>query len=176
MEYVATTGKEVKLSCRVEKAPDILLEYHWFQCEPDGSGKQPTKCFENEMTLMATAANKGHYVCNVTAIDLDSIISDVARVMVVNSTDITVEPGGEPPSERYLEFGDSLVLEFKAVCKHYPIKYQWYCNGTVLPSGTESKLILHSIAEGNMGSYLCEASSDYSEKSVLSRTCRVQWS
>lgn len=178
-QYVAITGREVKLSCRVETAPSIAVEYHWFKCEPDTSGKQPTECFENEMTLAANVTNEGHYVCNITPtahLGGDSIISNVACVEVVNSTEITVEPDGQLP--KYLECSDELVLEFKASCKNYPIRYQWYCNGKELPGGTESTLIINipSIAEDNIGSYYCEASSDYSENLFISNTCQVQWS
>lgn len=175
-KYVALTGSEVKLSCKAEAMLNTKVKYHWFSCQQNGNGKQPTKCFENEMTLPATIASRGFYVCSVTPANSDSIYSNVAHVEVVNSTEITVKPDGEPPSDRYVEFKDKLELTFNASCKHYPIRFQWHFNGKELPDCKESTLIIPSVAEENIGSYFCEASSDYSAKSLISRTCRVKWS
>ena len=175
-KYVALTGSEVKLSCKAEATPNTAVRYHWFSCQQNGGGKQPTKCFENEITLPAVIASQGFYVCSVTPANLDSIFSNVAYVEVVNSTDITVKPDGQPPSHRYVEFKDKLELTFSASCKHYPVRFQWHFNGKEILDGKESTLIIPSVAVENIGSYYCEASSDYSTKSVISRTCRVQWS
>ena len=177
---MVVTSSEVTLSCKVETAPAITVEYEWFTCQQDGTGKQPVDCFRNEMTLPAIIRSQGYYVCDVTSKSSDMVISritsDVAHVEVVNSTEITVKPDDEPPKERYVEFKDKLVLEFKASCKHYPVKYQWYYNGKELPNATTSTLIVPSVAEHNVGSYYCEASSDYSAQPVMSGICRVQWS
>ena len=176
---VALTGTEVTLSCRVETAPNMEVEFHWFKCQQDGSGKSPMKCSSNEMTLMGIIANHGYYVCNVTPHSMDSmdtISSDVAHVEVVNSTDITVSDTDQPPSDRYVEKDEKLVLKFKGTCKHYPMMYQWYHNGIELSGHTGPVLTIESIDERHMGPYHCEASSDYSANTVLSNTCRVHWS
>lgn len=172
--YVALTGSELKLSCKVETTPDVTVEYHWFKCQQDGNGRQPTKCYEYEMVLLTVEiSNRGYYVCGVTAKN-KTIYSDVTHVEVVNSTPITVDV--QLPSDRCVEFKEELVLEFKTSCKHYPVRYQWYYNGKELAGTTGPTLTIPSVAEENIGSYYCEASSDYSAKSVMSKMCRIHLS
>jgi len=185
-DYVVLTGGELKLSCKVDTTPNIAIktEYHWFKCQQDGNGKQPIKCFECEMVLPAAEiSHQGYYVCGVTANKNNSsgnttyshtIYTRVIHVQVVNSTAITAIV--QLPSDRYVEFKEKLVLEFKASCKHYPVRYQWYYNGKELAGVTDSTLIVHSVAEENIGPYYCEASSDYSAEPCTSKICRVHWS
>lgn len=173
-KYVAVTGNELKLSCRVETAPGITANYQWFKCQQNGTGKQPTSFNDNEMLLPAVIASQGYYVCSVIAPHSDSIISKVAHVEVVNSTDIKATD--QPPSDRYVELKGKLEIKFKALCKHFPVTYQWYYNGKELANCTSPTLTIESIDVHHIGSYHCEASSEYSTKTVTSETCRVHLS
>ena len=175
-KYTVVTGNELTLSCRAEAVPGINVDYHWYKCHSDGMQKEPTDYHGNEIALPAIVANQGYYVCGVTPGDSDIIFSSVTHVEVVNSTDITVETGGQPPPDRYVQHNETLVLNFKATCKQYPVRYQWYHNGKELPNHTSSTMTIQSVGDEHMGSYHCEASSDYSAKPVTSETCRVHWS
>ena len=175
-KYVTVTGKDLKVSCRVEKTPDAIVQYQWFTCKQDGTGKKPAGYYENEMMLPANISSRGYYVCGVNlkpAIS-DEIYSNVTHVEVVNSINVTVEV--QPPTDRYVELNEKLVIKFRAVCKQHPVKYQWYRNGEELTGCTNPTLTIESIANHHMGSYYCAASSDYSATPVLSETCRVHWS
>ena len=171
------TGKELKLTCRVETAPDVTVKYQWFRCQQDGMGKQPTSYYDSVMVLPTIIiSNKGYYLCSVMVPSSESIHSDVAHVEVVNSTDITIKDGDQPPSDRYVELNEKLVIKVMATCKNFPVNYQWYHNFEILPDCTNSTLILDAIGVHHIGSYHCEVSSDYSTMSVISETCRVHWS
>ena len=183
-KYVAVTGKELKLSCRVETAPGVNIKYQWFKCQKNGTGKQPTSCYSNIMVLPAIITNQGHYLCSAqghylcsaVAPSSDGIHSDVAQVEVVNPTNISVKVSDQPPSDRYVELNEKLVIKFKATCKHFPVKYQWFHNFKELLGCTSSTLTINLIAGHHIGSYYCEASSDYSDMKITSETCRVHWS
>lgn len=175
-KYVALTGKNLKLSCRVETAPGTTVQYQWFKCHKSGTGKEPCSWYDNEMILPAVSANQGYYVCSVTPSNSDSIISNVVHVEVVNSTNITIEPADQLPTDRYVELNEKLILKFKASCGHYPVKYHWYHNGKELTGFTDPVLIIESVGNRHIGSYYCEASSDYSATPLFSETCRVHWS
>ena len=171
------TGKELKLTCRVETAPDVTVKYQWFKCQQNGMGKQPTSCYDNVMVLPTIISSQGYYLCSVMVPSSESIHSDVADVEVVNSTDITIKDGDQPPSDRYVELNEKLVIKVMATCKNFPVNYQWYHNfNRILPDCTDSTLIIDSIGVHHIGSYHCEVSSDYSAVPVLSKQCRVHWS
>ena len=175
--YVAVTGKELKLSCKVETAPGVTIKYQWFKCQQqNGTGKQPTSCYSNVMVLPVVIANQGHYLCSAVAPNSDSIYSDLAHVEVVNSADIIVKVSDQPPSDRYVELNEKLVIKFRATCKHFPVKYQWFHNFEELPGCTSPTLTINPIAVNHIGPYYCEATSDYSDMTVNSETCRVHWS
>ena len=36
---MVVTSSEVTLCCKVETAPDTTVEYEWFTCQQDGTGK-----------------------------------------------------------------------------------------------------------------------------------------
>ena len=175
-KYVTVTGKDLKVSCRVQTTPNVIVKYQWFKCRQNKTGKMPAGYYDNEMILLTNISHRGYYVCgvNLEPAYSDEIYSNVTHVDVVNSVDITVEV--QPPTDRYMELNEKLVIEFRAVCKQHPVKYQWYRNGEELTGCTNSMLTIESIANHDMGSYYCEASSDYSAKPVLSETCRVHWS
>ena len=172
--YVTVTGKDLKISCRAEMTPNIIVKYQWFKCQQNGTGKEPIGYYDNEMMLPAIISNRGYYVCGIMPPNSDAIYSNVIHVEVVNPVNITIEV--QPPTDRYVELNETLVIKFKAVCKQHPVKYQWYHNGAELPGYTNPTLTIESIADHHMGSYYCEASSDYSAAPVMSGTCRVHWS
>ena len=174
--YVAVTGKELKLSCRVKTAPGVIIKYQWFKCQKNGMGKQPTDCYSNVMVLPAVITNQGHYLCSAMSAHSDNIHSEVAHVKVINSADIIIKVSNQPPSDRYVELNEKLVIKFKATCKHFPVEYQWFHNFEKLLGCTNSTLTINSIAVCHIGSYCCKATSDYSDMTVTSETCRVHWS
>lgn len=119
---------------------------------------------------------EGYYVCEAFAvkqeIKFDSVNSVVARVKVVNSTNISITK--EPPSEVYIMFGEELNLECKASCKHHLVRYQWFNNTKPVAGAVHSTLAIASVSEENVGPYYCEVTSDYSATRVKSRATQVR--
>jgi len=165
---VVLTGNKFELSCRAESAPGKDVKYKWFKCNKDGKNKQLVQqnCM-NLVILEATVSHKGFYVCEIS----DQVPSRVICVEVVNPANITITM--QPPKEKYTELGEELTLECKAKCSQYPVNYQWYFNGNCLPGFTRQQLIIPSIAESDIGSYYCTASSEYSIEVVRSEASQL---
>jgi len=176
------TGTKLELSCRAEAAPGIKVEYCWFRSpRKDGSCRKPTNHLNNRMTIpVCNDASEGHYLCEALAKEGCTskcrISSRVARVKVVNSTDISIIK--QPPNEMCVMYGGKLSLEYEASCKHHTVRYQWYkerYNGAKpLAGSTQSTLNIPSVSEEDIGTYYCEATSDYSEARAVSRRTQVR--
>ena len=174
-EYIRVTGTDsLKVSCRVETAPNNTVKYQWYKCEKNGNGKHPAGYYDSTMILPAVVASRGYYMCGVMSPSSDLIYSDVTHVEVVNSVDITIKT--QPSRDRYVDLDETLVIKFEATCKNHLVIYKWYRNGTELPDCTEPTLTIDCISGDHIGSYHCEASSPYSATSVTSEMCRVHWS
>ena len=123
------TGNKLELTCRAEAAPGMTVDYIWFKClKKDGTHKKPTNFLGYRMIIPVCDENtEGYYLCEAYATKTykcDSINSDVARVKVVNSTNILITK--QPTSQVYITLGETLILECKASCKTHLVKYQWY--------------------------------------------------
>ena len=172
-------GKNLELSCIAEAALGMKVEYCWFKCrKKDGTGKKPTDYSGSRMVLPAcNDANTGHYLCEASVITEQGIpvriSSRVAHVKVVNPTAISIVK--QPPSEMLVSFGVNLSLEFEAFCKHHTVKYQWYKEAEPLIGATQSTLNITAVHEDNVvGSYHCEATSEFSEDRIKSRRTLIK--
>ena len=178
MRTIVFTGNKLELSCRAEAAQGMKVEYFWFKClKKDGFDETPTYHLGNRMIVpVCNDTVAGHYMCKVFAkkqeIKLDSANSIVARVKVVNSTNVYITK--EPPSEVYKMFGEELILKCKASCKHHVVRYQWYNNTKPVAGAVHSTLAIASVSEENVGSYYCEVTSDYSATRAKSRITQVR--
>ena len=170
------TGTDsLKVSCRVETAPNNTVKYQWYKCkEQNGTGKRPAGYYDSTMILPTVIASRGYYICGVTSAFSDETYSNVTHVEVANSVDITIKT--QPPRDRYVDLDERFMIKFEATCKNHPVIYKWYRNGTELPDCTESTLTIGSISTDHIGSYHCEASSPYSATPVISEMCRVHLS
>lgn len=170
-KLVVLTGNKFELSCRAESAPGKDVKYKWFKCNKDGKNKQLVQqnCM-NLVILEATVSHKGFYVCEIS----DQVPSRVICVEVVNPANITITM--QPPKEKYTELGEELTLECKAKCSQYPVNYQWYFNGQPLPNCNERQLVITSVADTDIGSYYCTASSEYSANVATSEMSKLLFS
>ena len=91
---------------------------------------------------------------------------------VVNSTNISITK--EPPSEVYIKLGEMLILECEASCKAHSVKYQWYKGADPVAGATQSVLKIPAISEGNIGSYYCEVTSEYSATKAKSKLTHIR--
>ena len=170
-KIVVLAGNKLELSCKAESAPEVVAMYQWFKCNKDGNGKEPLQCSEDKFVVSeATQYNQHYYLCQISA----KVSSRVACVEVVNSTEIKITK--QPPTNRYMELNEDLVLECEAKCKHYRITYQWFRNNDAVPDGTDSWLVVKKVTREDLGSYHCEARSEYSSDVAISNTTRVEWS
>ena len=168
---VVLAGNRLELSCKAKCAPGLSVGYQWFKCNKDGSGKEPLRCYEDKFVVPeATQYNQHCYRCEISP----EVNSRVACVQVVNSTEIMITK--QPPKNRYMEINGDLALEFEAKCNIYKVTYQWFRNNTVLPYATDSRLVVEKITHEDLGSYHCEARSEYSSRPAISHTTRVEWS
>ena len=168
---VVLAGNTLELSCKAKCAPGLSVGYQWFKCNKDGSGKEPLHCYEDKFVVSeATQYNQHCYRCEISP----EVNSRVACVQVVNSTEITITK--QPPKNRYMEFKGDLTLEFEAKCNIHKVTYQWFRNNTALPRATDSQLVVKKITREDLGSYYCEARSEYSSCPAISYTTRVEWS
>lgn len=165
---VVLTGNKLELSCKAETTPGKVVSYHWFKCDKDGCGKETLKCYDrNLVVLKANVSHRGYYLCEVST----EIDSRVIHVEVVNSTGINIIM--HPPRDKPIDLGEQLTLVCKAKCRNFPVNYQWYFNGNCLPGFTRQQLIIPSIAESDIGSYYCTASSEYSIEVVRSEASQL---
>ena len=170
-KIVVLAGNKLELSCKAESAPEVVVMYQWFKCNKDGNGKEPLQCSEDKFVVSeATQYNQHYYLCQISA----KVSSRVACVEVVNSTEIKITK--QPPTNRYMELNEDLVLKCEAKCKAYRITYQWFRNNDAVPEATESQLVVKEVAREDLGSYHCEARSEYSSDVAISNTTRVEWS
>ena len=173
---IVFTGNKLELTCRAKAAPGMTVEYIWFKCsKKDGTHKKPTNFLGNRMIIpVCDEKTEGHYLCEAYATKTykyDSINSDVARVKVVNSTNILITK--QPPSELYITFGQTLTLECEASCKNHSVNYQWYNGEEPVAGATQSVLRIPAVSEENIGSCYCEVSSEYSATKAKSKQTQV---
>ena len=169
-------GNSLELSCRAEASPGIKVDYSWCKCKKDCTDKTFVRHQGNRMTVLACSdANEGCYYCEAFAIveqnNTFMINSNMAHVIIVNSAKISIIK--EPPSEVFITFGQTLILECEASCKNQPVKYQWYHKAEPVAGATKSTLRIPSISEKHVGSYCCEITSDFSTTSLKSKTTQV---
>ena len=158
-------------------ARGMEVKYRWFKCSKTGTNKSPTAHVGSRMVIpVCDDSNDNHYLCEATSTKQDTVLeridSGVARVRVVNPANISIVK--EPPPEAFITLGESLRLECKAICKQYPVKYQWYNDEKPLEGATQSTLTITSVSENNVGSYYCKVTSDYSETTVKSKKTEVR--
>ena len=167
------TGNELKLSCRAEAAPGVNVEYRWFKCsKKDGTHKTHTNYISNRMIVpVCDDTNEGHYICEAIGMTT-SITSRVASVKVVNSTNISITK--EPPSKVYVTLGETLILECEASCKTHSVEYQWYSETGPIAGATQSLLKIPEVSEGDIGSYYCVVTSEYSATREISKLAYVR--
>ena len=101
----------------------------------------------------------------------DSINSNVARVKVLNSTNISITK--QPPNEVFVTFGETLSLQCEASCKNHSVKYQWYNGVEPVAGATQPVLKIPAVSEGDICSYYCEVSSEYSATKAISKQTQV---
>ena len=170
------TGNKLELSCKVEAAPGVKVDYVWFKClKKDGTHKTPTSHKGNRMIIpVCNDTNEGHYVCEAfgTTTKCYSINSRVVHVKVVNSTTISITK--EPPSEVYITLGETLILECEASCKTHSVKYQWYNEADPITGATQSVLKIPAVSEENISRYYCEVTSEYSATKAKSKLAHVR--
>ena len=175
---MVVTGNKLELSCRAKAAPGVKVEYKWFKClQKDGTYKQHTSHINSRMIIpVCNNTNEGHYICEAfgttTKCNMYSITSRVASVKVVNSTNISITK--EPPSEVYITLGEMLILECEASCEAHSVKYQWYNGAEPIAGATQSVLKIPAISEGNIGSYYCEVTSEYSATKAKSKLTHIR--
>ena len=175
---IVVTGNKLKLSCRAEATPGVKVDYVWFKCsKKDGTHKTPIDHVDNNIIIpVCNDTNDGHYMCEAFATmttNRDSINSRVARVKVVNSTNISITK--EPPDEVFITVGETLYLECEASCKTHSVKYQWYNETEPVDGATQSVLKIPAISEIDIGSYYyCEVTSEYSATKAKSKLTHVR--
>ena len=167
------TGNKLELSCRAEAAPGVRVVYRWLKClKKDGTHKTHTSHISNRMIVpVCNDTNEGYYICEAFGMTT-SITSRVASVKVVNSTNINITK--EPPSEVYITLGETLILECEASCKAHSVEYQWYNETEPIVGATQSLLKIPAVSEGDIGSYYCEVTSEYSATKAKSKLTYVR--
>ena len=155
----------------------MKVKYSWYKCLESGEGKAPTGHVGNRMTIQVCSANNDdYYLCEAAAtkqgIVFDAISSEVARVRVINSINISITK--QPRCEVFITFGEELKLECTASCGNHPVNYQWYNSNEPLPGATQPMLIIPTAYEKDVGSYYCEVTSEYSEATMRSQSTQVR--
>ncbi|XP_065883776.1 hemicentin-2-like isoform X2 [Dysidea avara] len=165
-------GDSLELSCKAESSPGMEVTYLWFKCNKDGDVEELVeKCLDSKIIMSkATNFNQGYYKCVISP----EVSSRVAYVEVMTPTDIKFTT--HPPKKQCIELGNELTLTCEAECENYPITYQWYCNKERLINANNSQLVIPQVGKEDIGSYYCEASSEYSGEVIPSEKSQVQLS
>ena len=153
------------------------VNYSWYKCSKSGTGKTPTGQVGNRMIIpVCDAGNDNYYLCEAAAVKqrtvFDTISSEVARVRVINSINISITK--QPRNEVFITFGEKLLLECAASCGQHPVNYQWYNNKEPLAGATQPMLVISSVSEKDMGLYYCKITSEYSKAPMISKSTRVR--
>jgi len=173
------SGGSLELLCEAEAAPGVDVNYLWFKCYKNGLVEQLVdKCTGSKMMVSrVNHFHQGYYKCVISPeiispeVISPEVSSRVVYVKVMTPTDIKFTT--HPPKKQFIEFGEELTLTCEAECENHPVTYQWYYNKQRLINANRSQLVISHIDNEDIGSYYCEASSEYSGKVILSNRSQV---
>jgi hypothetical protein len=97
----------------------------------------------------ATFTNEGEYACRVTGSCSPQVVTDTARVNIINPPSVKTQPTGAA-----LEVGQKLTLTVAAEGEQ--LAYQWMKGGVDIKDATSATYEITAVVLADSGSYTCK--------------------